>query len=173
MDIATLQRELFRLIKSTHRVNEDTDPYIHLVAKSEHLRVVRDIVFLWRAYDLERYCVFTMALLKRKGLFEETVLTFVQKKSISPFIEKLGAAFLEEMSGHIDTLISSVARFEAALIKVKRGDTATYVVEWDHEPYSLLAGLMANTSLDDTSIRGSYRTVISKELEGLFQVVPG
>ena len=173
MDIVTLQRELFRLIKSTPPVDESNDPYIRLVAQSEHLRVVRDIVFLWRAFDLERYCVFTAALLKKKGLFEETVHAFVQKKSISPFIEKLGPAFLKEMSDHADTLISSMAQFEAALIKVKQGDTVTYVVEWDHDPYNLLAGLMTNASLDVMCMRGFYHTVISQELEGLFQVVPG
>src|SRR5207245_365393 len=99
------------------------------------------------------------------------VRAFIQQVSISPFIEKLGETFLEEMSHHTDTLISSMAQFERALLKVKQGDRTQYIVEWEYDPYRLLQGVMRNTPLDEACIRGSYRTIISGDTPGLFRVI--
>jgi hypothetical protein len=170
MDLETLQRHLLSLIKNTEFTNED-DPYLYLVQHSKHLKVMRSIIFLWRAYEIEQYCIFTAALLKRKGLFDEAIQTFIKKTSISPFIEKLGPMFLEEMSNHSDTLIASLARFELALIRIKQGDATTYVIEWDYNPYHLIEELLHNTPLEELSRTDSFRTILSKDLPGLFQVL--
>lgn len=171
MNIALLQRRLFRLIKSGDPVSEDDDPYLLLVQQSEHLAIMREIIFLWRTYDIERYCFFTARLLKRIGLFDETVRAFIQQVSISPFIEKLGETFLEDMSHHTDPRICSMAQFERALFKVKQGDRTQYIVEWEYDPYLLLQGVMGNAPLDEACVSGSYRTIISGDTPGLFRVV--
>lgn len=170
MDLETLQRHLLSLIKNREYTNED-EPYLHLVQHSKHLKVMQSIIFLWRAYEIEQYCIFTAALLRRKGLFDEAIQTFIEKKSLSPFIERLGLMFLEEMSNHSDTLIASLAQFELALLRIKQGDVATYVIEWDYNPYYLLEELLHNTPSEELCRTGSFRTILSKDLPGLFQVL--
>ncbi len=170
MDLETLQRRLLGLIKSPEDTNED-EAYLHLVQQSQHLKVMRSIIFQWKAYEIEQYCIFTTALLKRKGLLDETVRTFIEKASISPFIEKLGVMFLEKMGNHADTLIASLAQFELALLKIKQGDVTTYVIEWDYNPYDLIEALLHNTALEERGTTGSFRTILSKDLPGLFQVL--
>ena len=133
---------------------------------------MRKIVFLWRAYDLEHYCVLTAKLLKRNGIFDETVCAFIQNMSNSPFIEKLGITFLEEMSHHNDPLIASLAQFEAALLRVKQGDPATYTIEWRCDPYRLLESILNNSPFDGESQYSEYRTIVSSETPGLFHVIP-
>lgn len=168
---ATQQRKLFGLTKGSYLVSEGDDPYICAVAQSEHLELVQEIVIWWRAYGLERYCPLTSAVLKRHELFDETVSTFTREQRISPFIEKLGTTFLEEMSGHEHSLIASVAQFELALIKVKQRDAAEYVVDWEYEPYTVLNSLINNLPLDEENTEDSYRTIVSGELPKLFLVV--
>ncbi len=170
MDLETLQRRLFDLIRNSENTDED-EPYLRLVQHSQHLKVMRSIIFQWKAYEIEQYCIFTTALLKRKGLFDEAVQTFLENASLSPFIEKLGTMFLEEMSNHTDMLIASLAQFELALLKIKQGDVGTYVIEWDYNPYALLEALLHNMPLEEQRGIGSFRTVLAKDLPGLFQVV--
>jgi hypothetical protein len=171
MDLASLQRQLLRLIKSTYRISEDDDPYIYTVAKSPQLELVREIISQWRFYDIERTCSLTSALLKRLKLFDEAVRTFIGERRLSPFVEELGAAFLEEMTKHDAPLVAAVARFELALIKVKRGDPNDYVVDWDRDPYAVLHSLLDDVSMDESkSPNGFYRTVISYKFQDFFIV---
>lgn len=171
MDLAAHQRKLLGLIKSTYQGADDDDPYIRAVADSEHLRLVREIADWWRIFNLEQYCVLTSRLLKRKGLFEETVHAFSGKSGLSPYIERLGAGFLEEMSRHHDSLVASVARFELALIRIKRGDVGRYVVNWRHAPHIILDSLIRGSPYSEKEAEGLYQTVVSIDLPGLFQIV--
>src|SRR5207247_1956342 len=115
MDLATLQRQLRNLITASDSPGADAEPYIRTVADSTQLALMQEIIAWWRAYDLERYCVLTTALLKQLGLFEATVQAFIRQQRISPFIEVLGATFLAAMSTHSELRIATIARFELAL----------------------------------------------------------
>lgn len=170
MELATLQRQLLGLIKFNYQPSDDDDPYIRAVAQSEHLEVLREIVIWWRAYGLQRYCPLTSTLLKRRQLFDDAVRLFISKCDISPFIEKLGPTFLEEMSDYEDSLVASMAQFELALIKVKKGDPSEYLVAWQYEPYTLLNALLNDSPLDLESAAGQYQTIISHDLPQTFQV---
>lgn len=170
MDLETLQTHLLSLIKSKEYTGED-EPYLHLVQHSQHLKIMRSIIFQWKAFEIQQYCVFTTALLKRKGLFDEAIQNFIEKTRISPFIERSGFLFLEEISNHSDTLIASLAQFERALLSIKQGDGTTYVIEWDLNPYALLKALLDNAPFEGLYAIGSYRTILSKDLPGLFQVL--
>ncbi len=170
MKLETLQTQLLSLIKSSEYSGEG-EPYLHLVQHSQNLKVMQSIIFQWKAFEIEQYCVFTTALLKRKGLFDAAVQTFIEKARISPFIERLGFLFLEEMSSSSDTLVASLAQFERALLSIKQGDEATYVIEWDYNPYALLEALLHNMPLEERRGTISFRTILSKDLPRLFQVV--
>ena len=171
MDLAKHQRDLLALIKSGSAEAGCTDPYIRKIAGSEELRVVQNIVLSWRQFDIERYCRLTSTLLKKRGLFEETIRAFAATADLSPFIERLGAAFLQQMGRHPDPLISSVARFELFVIRVKLGDPSEYTVEWNTDPVEALNSLAGDRCPNATSGAGLYRTIISGRYPGLVHVM--
>ena len=172
MDLPTLQTKLLGLIKSTYEVADEDEAYIKAIAQSEHLRMVREIVLWWRAFGVGRFCPLTSMLLKQRALFDEAITEFVRKRSISPFVEKLGSTFLEDMSQHRDTLVALLARFELALIKVKRGDPAEYIVDWNCDPNAVLRSVLNAESFDFEAARGLFRTTVSRHLPEMFAVLP-
>lgn len=172
MELISLQRQLLGLMKSTYQVSETDTAYIRAVAQSPQLKVVQDIIEWWRMFSLAQYSFLTVPLLKRRNLFQESLRKLVALHPVSPFREVMGMSFLREMSSHHDALISAVSQFELAFILVKQGDAEEYVIDWQHEPYQVLASLLNGTVLDDESIRGSYQTFISSNIEGMFRVVP-
>lgn len=172
MDLATHQRTLLGLLRSTYQARDDDDPYIRGVAQSRDLEEARRNIFLWRVFVLERTAVLTFTLLKRRQLLEEALNAFIAQHNISPFRETQAPDFLEALSAHPDGLIASVARFELALLKVRQGDTRTYVVPWSVEPHSILYRLARDLPLADRLPQGSYQVVVSRDLPSLFQIVP-
>jgi len=173
MDLTSHQRKLLGLIKSTYEGSNDEDPYIRKITRSTNLEVIREIAAWWRALNIERYCVLTTSLLKRWGIFESAIEEFAINQDTSRFIERLGTQFLEEMGRHENHLISCVARFELALIRVKGGDTRKYVIEWQHDPNVVLDNLLRGAALGEAIGigNGHYRTIVSNEEPGLFRVV--
>jgi hypothetical protein len=172
MDLASLQRHLLALIKSGPgpEGSGGADPYIRGVACSPQLEVVREIVFRWRLYDVRRACVLTARLLARRGWLDGAVGAFIRERRLSPFVEELGVAFLEAMGSDDDLLVATVARFELALLKVKRGDPGEYLVDWRQDPYAVLTDLLDGTGAGQGAKPGVYRTVISGEYPDLFIV---
>src|SRR5258708_40331862 len=128
MDLATHQRKLLGLLRSTYQVSEEDDAYLQRVAASKDLHEARRNVYLWRIWVLERTCPLTFGLLARRGLLEHLVSEFIQQRNISPFRETQGPDFLQKMSRHADALLAAVAQFELALRKVREGDPAPYAV---------------------------------------------
>jgi hypothetical protein len=172
MDLATHQRKLLGLIRSTYQVCSDDEAYIQGVAQSQDLNEARRNIFLWRIYVLERTCVLTFTLLKRRGVLQEAVTAFIAEHNISPFRETQGPAFLDMLSVHPDTLIASVAQFELALMKVREGGSSSYTVSWSVEPHSILNSLAKDIPFDDDRVpKGVYQILISGELPSLFQIV--
>jgi hypothetical protein len=171
VDLATLQRQLLGLIKSSHVPAPEDHPYIHEVAGSDRLALVQEVIAWWRQVGLGRYCVLTSTLLRRRGRFEETVRWFVLSHPLSPFIEELAPAFLEALGTHDDPLVAAVARFEGALHRVKRGDRTRHTVDWQADPDEVLHALLNGLPLDEETWRGGYRTVVSHELPGQYEVL--
>jgi hypothetical protein len=170
MELAALQRQLLGLIKLSHQVSEDDDPYIRAVAESKHLEMVQEIIIWWRAYGLERYCVLTSTLLKRLDIFEDAVRFFIATRKLSPFIQKLGPSFLEAMADHDNPLVVSVAQFEHALIKVKLGEIEERTIDWPYEPNGVVKALLEGLPLVLETAAGCYRTVVSRRLPDLYYV---
>lgn len=170
MDLATHQRKLLGLFRSTYQVCADDDAYIHKVAQSKDLEEGRRNIFLWRVFVLERTCALTTNLLRQRNILEEILHRFIAGNNISPFRETQAPAFLESLSGHPDHLIASVARFELALMKVRQGDPVTYVIPWKVEPDSVLNSLAKNISLKNGVPQGRYQILVSRNIPGNFEI---
>jgi len=162
VDLAAHQRALLELIAngSSRAPAAYRDAYVDEVAGSKGLRVLRDIVASWEAYDVRRSCPLTAIALSRSGRFEEAVRKVSFGES-STFLESRALLFLDEIAEDDDTLLAAVARFERALMRVRSGDTGRHVVEWDRDPTVIINGLLEYRWLADSAPRGSYRTVVA------------
>jgi hypothetical protein len=170
MELAAMQRQLRDLIKHLYHPTADDPPYVRRVADSPGLAMVQEIILWWRTSLLQQYCRLTTQALQARHCLTETVHAFTRARALSPFIEELGEAFLQDMRQHPDSLLASVAQFEYALLCVKRGHEQSYVVYWDYEPYSILHCLMQGLPLAMAQRRGRYQTVVSRHISGYFQV---
>jgi hypothetical protein len=171
MDLASHQRKLLGLFRSTYQVSADDDGYIVRVAQSKDLEEARQNIFLWRIYVLERTAALTFALLKRRNLLAEAVSAFITRHNISPFRETQAPAFLEGLSTHRDSLIASVAQFELALLRVRQGDPNSYAVLWSVEPFTVLNSLARDIPLDDNIAEGLYQIIVARDLPSNFQIM--
>lgn len=173
MNLAEHQRTLLGLIRSTYEVSTSDDHYFQGVAESKNLEEARRNIFLWRIYVLERTAPLTVTLLRQRGLLDETVRNFIRRENISPFRETQAPAFLASLGAHPDHVVASTAQFEHALLKVKQGDTAPYIVHWRTDPVPVLHALASRRPVE-ASPGGSVHVVrISGELRALFEITPG
>lgn len=170
MDLATHQRKLLGLFRSTYQVCAEDGPYLNRVAASQDLEEGRRNIFLWRLWVLERTSALTFCLLRRRGLLEEAVNKFVSGQNISPFRETQAPAFLEAMSVHQDSLVAAVAGFELALTKIREGDDATYLIPWPVEPLNVLHALAQDRDPPHDLPTGKFELVVSRSLPGQFAV---
>ena len=171
MDLADHQRKLLGLLRSSYEPRPDDDPYIGGVAQSRDLDEARGNILLWRVYVLERTAPLTFGLLRQRGLLGGALELFIRRRNISPFRETQAPAFLEMLGKHTDDLVASVARFELALSRVRRGDPGSYIVRWNVDPHAVLYGLAKGLPLESDMERGPYETFISREIPCLFQIV--
>jgi hypothetical protein len=170
VDLATHQRQLLGLFRSRHKVSERDDSYIRRVAESKDLAEARGNIFLWRIYVLEKTAPLTFALLKRRNLLARAVNSFIETCNISPFRETQAPAFLELLGQHEETLVASVAQFELALLKVRQGDPAKYVIPWSVEPHTIIDSLARHMPLDGNPQQGNYHIVVSRDLPFRFEI---
>lgn len=171
MKLATQQRKLLSLLRSTYDATEDDDPYIRSVAGSADLLEARRNILLWRIYVLERMCPLTFELLRSRNRLEETVDAFINQRNISPFRETQAPDFLDMLASDGDDLVASVAQFELALTHSRDGAPGEYVTPWKVEPSSILNSLARKVPLDEDVPRGNYQTVVSRDLPSLFEIV--
>lgn len=172
MSLAAHQRTLLGLVRGTYEVGPHDDAYFRRVARSADLEEARGNILYWRLFVLERTCVLTVALLKRRDALVPALQAFMRDCNISPFREFQPLAFLEWLHEHPDPLLVSVARFELALARVREGDGARYVVDWPREPRAVLLALAQDDQLDESTPERPYATVISGALPYLFETVP-
>jgi len=165
MDLAAHQRALLELIENGAPADSarNGDDYLEEVAGSHGLRVLRDVVASWEAYDVRRSCPLTAVALSRSGRLEEAVGS-VSFGASSGFLESRALLFLDEIGRDADALVAAVARFERALMSVRGGDLRRHVIEWDRDPGVIINGLLEGHWLADEAPRGSYRTVIAGDL---------
>ena len=171
MTLARLQTTLHQLVRGSYVPSADDDPYIRTVAASPHLVMVREVVRWWRAYGVGRFCVLTATLLRRRGLFDDTISEFVRTVAITPYAEELGDTFLSYMSRSTDPLMASVAGFERALVRAKKGDAAEYTVLWPCDPHAVLVWLTTPAADELRAADGMYATIVSRALPEMFEVV--
>jgi hypothetical protein len=169
--LADMQVELARLIRGTDSPGATDDPYLQLVARSPHLILVRHVVRWWRAYGVGRYCVLTAELLKRRGLFDETISDFVRSTPVTPYAEQLGQTFLAYATKNADALVAAVASFELALVKAKSGDPAEHIIPWPVDPDVVLLWLTTADPKPLSAASGEYATVVSRSVANMFQVL--
>lgn len=170
MDLASHQRILLGLMRSSYQPGTGDAPYYHRVAGSPDLQEARGNVLLWRVYVLERTCVLTVELLRQADLLEEALLDFIRQKNISPFREYQPLAFLDFLGGHDDPLVVSVSQFELALMKVREGDPCRYMVDWSYDPTPILQALAQREPLPDRADPELHRTEVAGELPYLFEI---
>lgn len=173
MDLATHQRKLLGLFRSTYDARTDDDPYLLQVAESKNLEEARRNITLWRIYVLERSCALTVNLLKQRHFLEEALRIFMMRQNISPFRETQAPAFLQGLTDHQDSLVASVAQFELALMRVRQGDPGFHIVSWTVEPHGVLTSLARDFPLEENPPEGDYQILISRDLPGLFQIASG
>ena len=122
MNLMTLQRTLQQLVRGSTRRRPRMSRTSRRVAASAHLTMVREVVRWWRAYGVGRFCVLTATLLKRRGVFDDTISAFVRTEPITPYAEELGETFLSYAGRQPEPLLAAVAQFELALVRAKKGD---------------------------------------------------
>lgn len=154
------------------------DAYLQMISGSPQLQLVREIALWWRAKGLEEYCVLTTRLLKRLGAFDRLVAGFFGQFGAFPYVEEQAYRFLE-FAGEdrtdlkIPPLIASVAAFELALLRVKRGSVERYEVHWPCDPAPVIAALVNDEPLNLESSAGDFTTIISSTLPDCFEIHSG
>jgi len=163
--LAEYQRHLRDLIKGRSGPPPG-DRHLAEVAQSPGLTLIREIAVWWRTLAVEGYCPWSTRLLKRLGIFQQSVKQFYSEQNVSPYVEKAGEQFLVELSGHAHPLVTALARFELAILKVKQGDTTEYTVDWDRNPDAVFVSFTTGHDLP-ASEAYIYRTYISRDIPGL------
>jgi hypothetical protein len=170
MNLAAHQQILLGLIRSNYETRPEDDVYFHRVSRSKDLAEARGNVLLWRVYVLERSCPLTFELLKQRCLLKDELDGFISKQNISPFREFQAPLFLENLEGHCDHLVASVSQFELALMKVREGDTGTYVIDWTVDPHNILNALAKRLPIEERPAGARYQTRVSQDYSGIFQI---
>ena len=83
-DLAELQTGLRDLIKRRRALTPDDHPYLHYVAASPRLILVRDIAEWWRTSALTAAVPLTMAVLERSGILGREVSRFTAHPDWTP-----------------------------------------------------------------------------------------
>jgi hypothetical protein len=170
MDLATQQRKLLGLFRSTYEVTSDDDAYIREVARSRDLAEGKKNIALWRVWVFERTCALTVNLLRRQNILNKLVEDFIASENISPYRETQAPAFLEWLAKSEDDLVASVAAFELALIRVREGDQHTYKISWKVEPSYVLHCLAKDGPFETEMIAGQYESIVASSIPGHFSI---
>ncbi|MDJ0837013.1 MAG: hypothetical protein QNK37_10885 [Acidobacteriota bacterium] len=166
-ELQAVQNRLYDLIRDDTPVRDDDPDYIKQVAGTPNIAMLREVSNWWIGYNLETGCPYTHKLMRRLDLWYSTLEAEMYTGVNEAHIPTLADRFLGLMSDHKHPMVAALAKFERALKRIKRGDKQTYVTEWQHNPYELLAAVIDKTPLEDVS-EGNFQTELSLEIEGLF-----
>jgi hypothetical protein len=168
MTLAVIQRGLAEVIRTG--ATTSGDEYVRSVVGSDRVDLLREIVLWWRTFGVQRACPLTSRLLLRQDRLDGVVAQFVADHSISPYIEDLAQTFVDSLRQDDDSLVAAVASFEAAIIRVKRGNRDRHVIEWPTEPYGVLGALLGDGPLPPPTGASAW-TIVSAELPRRFEVL--
>lgn len=164
VDLAALQRGLADVLRGGDPPADDA--YVHEVAQSQGVVVVREILRSWRELMIRRACPMTVVLLQQRDLFQDALSVFLRHGS-PPSIDEIALVFLDLAADSADPLLAAVAQFERAMIRTCHGDPTDHIVAWPCDPNTAIGRLLANDIADDLP-RERFVTVVAK---GTFRVV--
>jgi hypothetical protein len=118
-----------------------SDPWLQSVAKSDGLKMIHRIAGWWQRFQIEGQCRYTSRLMKRLGCFEQYVEEYFNIHPTPPSIEELTSQFLSSVKQDNDPLLSSVAHFELACLRLNDEISSTDIVTWDRDPSQVLLAL--------------------------------
>ncbi len=130
--------------------------------------MVNEVIRFWRLQTLERFCVLTAGLLKRRGRFEQDVARFLRSGEFSPFIEEAGQQFLRFMAADADATVAALAHTELALHATRTDPRREQVVDWPCEPENVLAQALGRADVASPA-PGRYRMRIGRALPSGYQ----
>src|SRR5437764_7079946 len=111
--------------------------------------MLQEIALWWRQHGVELGCPLTSEVLRQRDLVGAAVGAMFRDGHGSPYMGLVVRDFLDRMSRDPDPLLSSVAQFELALLRVTQdGEDDEIVVAWDRDPYLALHRLLARLPLD-------------------------
>jgi hypothetical protein len=139
------QRGLLDLVKG--RGAPPSDPYLQKVAASAGLEMVRYIAVWWRVFALESQCRLTSRLLRRRGIFEQTVEAYFNQNRTSTYIEQLSWDFLSSLMSCEYPVLRALAQFEYAMLKAQAGFAETTEILWDRHPDRTVRALESGDDL--------------------------
>jgi hypothetical protein len=171
-DLARHQRTLLALMRSAAPPEPEDDPYFHRVATSADLAEARRNVLLWRVYVLERSCVLTVALLRRRRTLGVTLQEFIASHNLSPFREFQPRDFLSWLSASGDPLLAALASFEIAFTAIREGDTTAHEVAWPVDPHTVLDALTLGKPLAEPLVQEAWIARLDHALPGSFLLQP-
>jgi hypothetical protein len=148
-------------------------PYLRDLACDGRLALVRDIVCFWRARQVAAFCVFSVALLKRIGRFDQAIERFVAEVAFSPQLEEAGAQFLRFLASDSDPIVAAMARSETALHATRTNLDLELVVEWPCHPIAIFEAILDTGAAVGPLAGGSSRPCrmrISRSLPAGFLV---
>lgn len=164
--LETHQRGLLDLVKNRRLLQ--TDPYLRRVENGPEIAIVREIAIWWRTFQIETQCPLVARVLKRYGLFNQTVTQYFDSNRTSPFVEELTHHFLTSLSEHTDPFLRSVSRFEHALLRARAGSEETKVILFDRNPDSAFLALEKTGTVPPAEPGVLYRMTVGRHLAGMF-----
>ncbi len=157
------QRGLLALIK--HRVLDSDDAWLRQITGSPQMEMLAEIALWWRLYQIKEQCRYTARLLKRFGWYEQSVQSFFEGNTTSPYIEKLSRDFLTSLAVHPDTLIAAVATFELACLEMPISSKSWRIV-WDREPTCVMLALDQGTAIPPAEADCHYVMQVGADVPG-------
>ena len=164
--LAEYQRSIRDLLKK-RAISTAHDPHLSEIAQSRELSLLRDIAVWWREMAVNENCAWTTGLLRKCGIFHQTVESFYCSENVSSYVERASEQFLALLSGHGDPLIASLAQFELAVFRVRQGDPQEYCIVWDRNPDDLFASLKSGGDLPPPEAEWRYHTRVSRQIPDL------
>jgi hypothetical protein len=168
--LADLQLGLRDLIKQRRSLTCYDHSYLHQVAASPQLALLREIAEWWRKTTLDATVPLTMALLNSRGISDAEVSQFTAAPGLDPNPRNAARAFLARQTQQKDSLVAAVAQFEAALHAVRiDGSQDRFRIEWPCDPLPVLNALLYNREI--VSQPPECVMEVSADIPGTWQVV--
>ena len=161
-----LQQSMAQLVRAGSVIADAADPafegYLQTVRVSAGLKVMREVVRDWRHLLLRQGCPLTTGALLGAGCFAQSIDRYMAAQVLDPLAQGLATQFMAWVAANRDDDIASVARFEQALINVRRGaQAAPVVVYWNIHPMKALAAALHGVALPPPHPAAIYATEVA------------